>query len=47
MRCHNKHTKVAIAFGLGLIIPCICPDKFVIVVGAITLIIICLSCFRR
>lgn len=46
-RCRRRPNAVAIAFGLGLIVASIFDCEFVVMVAAITIIIIALSCGRR
>lgn len=46
MNCYRKQGKVAMAFGFGLIAACFCPDRLIICVAAIVIIVLGLAIMR-
>lgn len=40
MNCCRKRGKTAVAFGFGLIAACFFPDRFIIVIAAIIIIVL-------
>ncbi len=40
MNCYRKRGKTAVAFGFGLIAACFFPDRFIICIAAIVIIVL-------
>ncbi|MDD5923747.1 MAG: hypothetical protein PUC88_03030 [Clostridia bacterium] len=45
MNCYKQQAKTAAAFGLGLLLSCFCPQKFVLALSGIVIIV--LACTLR